>query len=243
MPITKEVFIILLAAHLIGDFVLQPNRMVRAKNNPLILAAHTLIVTSVSGVLLGGVALLPLLILLVSHFLIDLIKVAGGGNGIRAFILDQSSHLLVLLFLSSSLFDLLPASYWLELFPEELWRFYLQALTLIGGFIACLKVGAVVADKTLSRLSPMYDDSEGEGLPAGGKYIGYLERAFSFVLVLAGSLEAVGFVLAAKSIFRFGEFKETGQRAVAEYIIIGTFLSLCWALVISLLTRMALTNL
>jgi len=49
-----------------------------------------------------------------------------------------------------------------------------------------------------------------------------------------------GFLFAAKSILRFGEIKDSHQRKMAEYIIIGTFLSFGWALITSYLTQQAL---
>jgi hypothetical protein len=51
---------------------------------------------------------------------------------------------------------------------------------------------------------------------------------------------AGGVLIAAKSILRFGEIKDASQRKVAEYIIIGTFLSFGWALLISMLTQKAI---
>jgi hypothetical protein len=47
-------------------------------------------------------------------------------------------------------------------------------------------------------------------------------------------------LIAAKSIFRFGELKDSENRKEAEYILIGTFASFLFALVISLLIRRAL---
>jgi hypothetical protein len=52
----------------------------------------------------------------------------------------------------------------------------------------------------------------------------------------------IGFLIAAKSVLRFSEIKEPGQRKVAEYVIIGTFLSFGWALVVSVLTQKALRH-
>lgn len=60
------------------------------------------------------------------------------------------------------------------------------------------------------------------------------------LLVLAGQITAVGFLVTAKSILRFGEIKDARQRRLAEYIIIGTFLSFGWALLVSLITVKAM---
>jgi hypothetical protein len=60
------------------------------------------------------------------------------------------------------------------------------------------------------------------------------------LLVLIDQPTGIGFLIAAKSILRFGEIKEASQRKTAEYIIIGTFLSFGWALLIAVLTQKAL---
>ncbi len=71
------------------------------------------------------------------------------------------------------------------------------------------------------------------GFTNGGLVIGYLERLLIFVFVLTNQFAGIGFLVAAKSIFRFGEFKESANRMEAEYIIIGTFSSFLYAILIS----------
>ena len=51
-------------------------------------------------------------------------------------------------------------------------------------------------------------------------------------------LEERGFLLAAKSILRFGEQKD---RMFSEYVLIGTFLSFGWAMLVALITQTAMT--
>ena len=63
--------------------------------------------------------------------------------------------------------------------------------------------------------------------------IGWLERALILTAVLLKSPVGVGFILAAKSVFRF-ENTKAGQQA-AEYFLIGTLLSVTEAVLIGLL--------
>ncbi|UYW01893.1 DUF3307 domain-containing protein [Flavobacterium agricola] len=63
------------------------------------------------------------------------------------------------------------------------------------------------------------------GITDGGKYIGMLERLFVFLFVVMNFWEGIGFLLAAKSIFRFGDLKENKDVKLTEYILIGTLLS------------------
>ncbi len=48
-------------------------------------------------------------------------------------------------------------------------------------------------------------------------------------------MEAVGFLLAAKSIFRFGELNKAKEIKVTEYVLIGTFASFTIAVVIGII--------
>jgi hypothetical protein len=77
-------------------------------------------------------------------------------------------------------------------------------------------------------------------LPDAGKIIGYLERLMVLTFILSHHWEAVGFLLAAKSVFRFGDLKESHDRKLTEYVLIGTLLSFGIALAVSLITAMLL---
>jgi hypothetical protein len=54
-----------------------------------------------------------------------------------------------------------------------------------------------------------------------------------FVFVMLGEYEAIGFLIAAKSILRF---KET-DTARTEYVLVGTLLSFMLAIVVALITK------
>lgn len=60
-----------------------------------------------------------------------------------------------------------------------------------------------------------------------GRLIGVLERIFVFVFVLLSQYTAIGFILAAKGVARFQDFK---SRTFAEYVLIGTLLSTLFAM-------------
>ena len=58
--------------------------------------------------------------------------------------------------------------------------------------------------------------------------IGLMERGLIFAFLLIGQPEGVGLLIAAKSILRFGAVRD--DRALSEYVIIGTLASVGWAL-------------
>ena len=60
-------------------------------------------------------------------------------------------------------------------------------------------------------------------MPNAGQWIGYIERVLILTFVLIGSIEGVGFLLAAKSVFRFGELNKAKEIRTTEYVLIGRF--------------------
>lgn len=81
-----------------------------------------------------------------------------------------------------------------------------------------------------------------EGLGKAGLWIGRLERILILTFVLINRFEAIGFLIAAKSIFRFGEITNSEDRKIAEYILIGTLLSVVFAIFFGMFTRWLLSK-
>ena len=71
-------------------------------------------------------------------------------------------------------------------------------------------------------------NSTDRNLENAGRMIGSLERILTLILVHLGQYEAIGFIIAAKSILRF---KDTAT-AKTEYVLIGTLLSFGVAIVV-----------
>jgi hypothetical protein len=67
-----------------------------------------------------------------------------------------------------------------------------------------------------------------EDLLNAGKLIGNIERVLTLTLLLIGQYEAIGFIIAGKSILRY-EGKKTSK---TEYVLIGTLLSFGIAIII-----------
>ncbi len=103
--------------------------------------------------------------------------------------------------------------------------------------LALLMVTVVSATiiKVLIGQWPMKETSANDSLPQAGLYIGILERLFVFTFVVMGQWQAIGFLLAAKSVFRFGDLSKSKDRKLTEYILIGTLLSFGLALCCGLL--------
>lgn len=54
--------------------------------------------------------------------------------------------------------------------------------------------------------------------------------------ILTNHIEGVGFLLAAKSIFRFGELNKAKEIKITEYVLIGTLASFTIAIIIGFIS-------
>jgi hypothetical protein len=75
-----------------------------------------------------------------------------------------------------------------------------------------------------------------------GMWIGCLERVLILTFVMFGRFEAVGFLIAAKSIFRFGGRDAGEARSETEYFLVGTLTSFAAAIAVGLLMSWRLVN-
>lgn len=110
-------------------------------------------------------------------------------------------------------------------------------IVLLGGALTVWLGGPVVARLVRPYADQLDDDT---GLKRGGRIIGYAERLLIYVFVLAHAPTAIGFLVTAKSIFRFGEVTDGSRRKHAEYVIIGTLVSFAYAVTTAYLIRWAL---
>ncbi|GIZ08522.1 DUF3307 domain-containing protein [Flavobacterium sp. UMI-01] len=217
-----------LLAHIIGDFLLQPDKWVQAR---LTHKQHTKYLSYHIGV--HGVVLLialqfqfrywlGILTVLVTHYIIDRCKAIyqNKKNTISLFFLDQLAHLLVIVLV---VYQYEP--YYFKAEP----LLVSKMLLLLMAFIMQTQVAAVVIKILLSKWK-MKEQNPNQA----GKFIGMLERLFIFLFITMNYWEGVGFLLGAKSIFRFGDLNNANDRNLTEYVLVGTLLSFGLAISISL---------
>jgi hypothetical protein len=101
---------------------------------------------------------------------------------------------------------------------QHIW-IYLTALIFIT------VVSGIVMRELMAKWTTAMNVRNEESLDNAGKYIGILECLFVFLFVITGRWEGIGFLLTSKSVFRFGDLKESKDRKLTEYILIGTLLS------------------
>jgi hypothetical protein len=230
------VFVKLLLAHLIGDFLLQPTSWVinkeTNKHRSIYLYLHTLLHFILAWILVGEIAFVWFALgLAIAHGFIDFLKLYFQNNKTKRlwFSIDQILHLLVIMIITliynNNQIDF-------ESFGNQFW-------ILLTGFILLTKPTSIIIKNIISIWTPENKTND-DSLQNAGNYIGILERLFVFCFILTGHFEAIGFLLAAKSIFRFGDLKEAKDRKLTEYVLIGTLLSFGIALLIGLLVQISL---
>jgi len=256
----KYLLICLAAAHFLADYVLQRDEEVGRKDHPLILGKHALI-QAISSYLLCGLWAewrIPV-VLFLAHGVIDYFKALSvrykervGAPGevparwqMTVHMLDQAAHFAVIFLLCKTIHPV--SFFWADLLGKN----YLQALVIVSGGIMAIKAGDILIGVSIKPFMDELRQCEMEKNPGrttgwigfrdGGRVIGQLERALILLFILIDQSSGIGFLIAAKSVFRLGEIRERRHGMMAEYIIIGTLMSFGWGLLIACLTRLSLS--
>lgn len=237
----------LVLVHLLGDFALQPRRWVEARyvrkiRSPqlylhaalhgglalAVLGAATLTHSTEASLaaVLGGAVSVG-----VSHMVIDLGKSYLSPTRLRWFMLDQALHLLVLLGVWLAWLGT-----WQPLLTFWHWLFTPPVLGIVVAYVLVTRPLSIVIALVIQRWSAEIDNPG--TLIAAGARIGMAERVLVLTLVLLDQLTAIGFLLAAKSVLRFGELRGAQDRKLTEYVLMGTLLSVSTAMVLGLLIRL-----
>ncbi|MBL4744797.1 MAG: DUF3307 domain-containing protein [Flavobacteriaceae bacterium] len=225
----------ILLAHVLGDFLLQPSKWVAHKEKWKIRSKYLYLHVILHGVLvyvfIGEWNQVTVPILLVCcHFLIDLIKLYQKKN-ILWFLLDQGAHLisiLVIWMLFYGQFQYVQGLFLVLISSVKAWK-----LALAYAFI--LQPVSVLMYQLTRKWHSEIEEEKDESLTSAGKWIGMLERVLILTFIVINQFAAIGFLLAAKSIFRFGDLTQKKDRKLTEYILIGTLLSFTITILVGLL--------
>lgn len=230
------IFIQLILAHLLGDFILQPNSWVADKENRKLKSSylyfHVLIHTILSFIFLWDLKLWWVAVLVgISHFIIDACKLSFQKiqTKKRWFFIDQALHVAVIggisLYFSEFNFEFLK--------DQDFLKMIMAALFLTSPASIFIKL-------LLSSWTPVTGEEnsvQSDSLSSAGKYIGILERLLVFTFIVVNHWEGVGFMIAAKSVFRFSDLAQAKQRKLTEYVLIGTLLSFGIAVLAGILIK------
>ncbi len=234
MSSLKDMTIIFLICHFLGDFQLQTEILARKKEVSIRhFWAHILIHAVLLLIPIGfGIAnnktiqvLIASLIIIAIHTITDYTKIELGkrfrNKESLLFILDQIIHIATTLIVVEVVYS--KALSMTNLFILE--RLHLNWLLLL---VLITKPANIVFKIVFSRyeVEKKPDDTTEAG---AGALIGTLERVLSIIFLAINSIAAIGLIYTAKSIARFKQIEE--NRRFAEYYLIGTLYSILYALV------------
>jgi hypothetical protein len=231
-------FLKLLLAHLLGDFVFQPTSWVADKKKKRARSPFLYLHLAVHAILLAIILQfntrywLGFLCILVSHYLIDWIKLEWQGKWKEGYLFfaDQVMHIALLMPVAAIYED--AHIDWSFLFSSK----YLLLLCAV----VIVTYTAAVCMRVIMDYWKVKEDGVEESLTRAGKYIGMIERLLVFLFVVLNQWSAIGFLVAAKSILRFSDLSKAKDRKLTEYIIIGTLLSIAIAIITGLAYKHAL---
>lgn len=218
----------LVLAHLLTDFIFQPASWIEDRNKKHFasgyLYLHGFITALVALIFLGWQYWITILIILVTHILIDGWK-SYRPDKTKYFLIDQVLHLVVIL------------SCWYVIFlhPDDLFSAWEEINTrknivLLTAFIFVTLPAGILINQLTRKWREQVTDAASLG--NAGKWIGIIERVIILALVLNNQYETMGLLIAAKSLLRFSETNRPEIKT--EYLLIGTLISVSIAILTGL---------
>jgi hypothetical protein len=235
-----KLLILQLIAHVLADYIFQTDLWTRHKRrygfHSKIMYWHFLIVFFLSwGMSFQLNFFLFSLVISLLHLALDGFKFSISEFKIRratpfkeiVFFVDQFIHLIIILV------AVLVFKKFLDIDPILHSPVTNHHLLILLGYLVCLKPANIfirevskiynlrLTNKSRFELSKEKENNTQEDLLNAGKLIGNIERILTLTLMLAGQFEAIGFIIAGKSILRY----EGQKTAKTEYVLVGTLLS------------------
>lgn len=229
-----------LLAHVLGDFVLQPKSLVeKRKVHITYLLLHVAVHATVMVLVFSQTLSTHwqgIVFIMATHLGIDSLKIwyehKWPTKPFRAFVIDQSLHLLMI------------ATVMIYYFPDYFQQLVLWSpanLLYILTFLVIVFVTPIIMRIFFSRWDQeqAFTGKKTDTLLDAGLVIGILERLMVVLFIQLNFLPGIGFLIAAKSIFRFGDLTNAKNTKFTEYILVGTFLSFTIAILLGILLQFA----
>ena len=225
-----ELFLCLLLAHLMADFALQTSKSCKSKREKKWHSGWHYVHAAIVFVL-SWLASFHLefwwcaLVIAVMHFAIDIWKSYREEN-VKWFVVDQVLHIAILGVVA---WQWLRFNEWIV--PLGVGTKYIALLVAI---VVCWKPANIFIKLMLKHYSVNVPNAHTDTGFNAGALIGNLERWLILAFVIMQRYEALGLLIAAKSIIRFGD-KETAK---TEYVLAGTLMSIFIAVMAGLMVMM-----
>lgn len=248
----KEYFVLLLLAHIMGDFYFQTSNISKKKESSMKwvmihcffywLSTMLILIPIISKniFIVGTVAaILHAIIDIIKYLYVKEIKRKSEMTIIKdrnIFFVDQVLHIMCIILIS----------YFVVLSNVQfcVYKTVFQFFDIVGfdkiTFI-CWIVPVLLIHKptniTISKLLTIYKpegkDEENKKDSNAGRFIGTIERIIILIFISIGQYSAIGLVLTAKSIARYDKISR--EKDFAEYYLLGTLISTVAVIVVSFL--------
>ena len=231
----------LLIAHLLTDFLLQPKAWVedreanKLKSLSLLwhVALTTLLAYAFSGLYSNW--WIPLVIF-ITHYIIDAIKSYLPDN-LYTSLSDQAMHALVIAgiwLIADHKWEAVRTEICTRTTNDNFW------IIAFGYVLVTWPLGILIGIATAKwRKNLTAKKAAADELADAGKWIGICERALILTFVLTHQFTAIGFLMTAKSILRFGD-KDKDAEKKTEYILVGTLLSFASSALLGVILSLAI---
>jgi hypothetical protein len=219
-------FIVLVIAHLLGDYVFQPYKLSEKKKEKIVFVIlHSIIYSVIVFIFLNLIyefvySLQLAAIVLISHFIIDILRIIidrklAPSKHFYSFIADQVLHLVIIYILSQQFPALKPVG--------EMVSIDYKNATIVLAYLMVLSPASVFIKHFFNMVykNDLCVELE-EDNNRVGSLIGILERLVVVTLGILNLYTAIALVFTAKSIARF---KQLEEKTFAERYLIGTLLS------------------
>ena len=243
---TMTLLVLLIAGHVVADFYLQPSHWISQRTqrhfsapclywhgaiHGLLAALMLVLVTETHPLTIVAYALL----LGGSHIIIDGLK-SYAGSSMKAFLADQLAHIAVIGFVVLLVWQ--PEQATVNAWLKQSLNY--KTLAIMTGYLLVLRPLSIIIKQILAPWSNAIEtdkpNEESETtLQAAGQNIGYLERVLVLTFILLNQFAAIGFLLAAKSVFRFGDLRQSEDKKLTEYVMLGTLTSFALTIAVGLL--------
>lgn len=212
-----DLFLCLLLAHLIGDFTLQTSKSCKNKRDKKWGSVyhywHAIIVFALAWVTTWDWDFWWCALAIgATHFAIDMWK-SYRKDDVIWFTVDQLLHIAVM---TGVAWVWCTTNDWSMPFDVSV-----KNVTLAIAVLICWKPANIFIKLMLKHYSVNMPEEKSSGFNAGA-LIGNIERWLILLFVIMQRYDAIGLLIAAKSIIRFGD-KETTK---TEYVLAGTLMSI-----------------
>jgi hypothetical protein len=246
------VLIQLVLAQLIGDFVLQTDKMVKSKRFISWYMLLHIVLVFVTAALFTNLWKLSLAVA-IAHWLVDSVKIELARRNVASelfrFVADQLIHIVLTILLWAYYFEI--ETPLLKSIGVPFVN-YKMGLILLGYAFVIWPVSYLIRFATQSMVKAEANRSassmdqqihldentstnhlkEEDKIENGGKRIGQYERAIILTFVLLQQYEAIGFLITGKSIIRFAQRNEN---LLSEYVLVGTMMSYAFSILVGVL--------